>query len=288
LLKLGVHVSIAGKIYKSVDRAVELGCNTMQIFSRNPRQLRKATLGEEDIEIFKKKVKQAKINPVVVHIPYTLNLASVRQPFYKITIREFIIDLIEVDKLGADYLVTHMGSYKGGTEEGGLLRIANALNKIIKETSKVKTKILLENTSGSGRWLGYKFSHHKFIIDRLNNPERVGICLDTAHSWAAGYDIKNLKGLNSLLNEIEEEIGIDKLKVVHLNDTQEELGSLIDRHFAIGQGKIGRLGFSRIVNHPKLKDLPFILETPKKGQEDDIKNLAVVKKLYKDGLYKRS
>lgn len=288
MLKLGVHVSIAGKIYKSIDRAVELGCNTMQIFSRNPRQLRKATLSEEDIEIFKEKVKQAKINPVVVHIPYTLNLAAIKHSFYKITIREFIIDLVETDKLGADYLVTHMGSYKGGTEEGGLLRIANALNKIIKETKGVKTQILLENTSGSGRWLGYKFSHHKFILDRLNKPDRVALCLDTAHSWAAGYDIKNLKGLNALLDEIDKEAGIDKLKVIHLNDTQEELGSLKDRHFNIGQGKIGRFGFSRIVNHPRLRDLPFILETPKKDQQDDLKNLEVVKKIYKDGLHKKN
>ena len=288
MLKLGVHVSIAGKIYKSVDRAVELGCNTMQIFSRNPRQLRKTTLGEEEIELFKKRVKQAKISPVIVHIPYTLNLASTKHSFYKITIREFIIDLIEADKLGADYLVTHMGSYKGGTEEGGLLRIANALNKIIKETNDVKTEILLENTSGSGRWLGYKFSHHKFVLDRLNKPQRVALCLDTAHTWAAGYDIKNLKGLNNLLDEIDEEVGIDKLKVIHLNDTQEELGSLKDRHFNIGQGKIGRLGFSRIVNHPKLRDLPFILETPKNDQQDDLNNLGVVKKIYKDGLHKKS
>ena len=280
MFRLGVHVSIAGKIYKSVERAAELGCNAMQIFSRNPRQLRKSSLSEEDIKIFREKVKQAKIKPVVIHIPYTLNLASNKSGFYKITIREFIQDLIEADKLKAEYLVTHMGSFKGGTERGGLLRVANALNKILKETEGVKTKVLLENTSGSGNWLGYKFSHQKFIFDRLNLAKRVGICLDTAHAWAAGYKINESEGLSSLLKEIEQEVGLEKLKVIHLNDTKEKLGSRNDRHEAIGKGEIGARGFKYILNDPKLKDLSFILETPKENKEDDMKNLSVVRRLY--------
>ena len=274
-------MSIAGKIYKSVDRATELGCNTMQIFSRNPRQWRKTLISEEDAEIFRKKVKKAKIKTVAIHIPYLINLATVKKSFYKATIREFIADLIEAGRLEADYLVTHMGSFKGGTEEGGLLRVAQALNKILKETKAVKTKVLLENTSGSGHWLGYKFSHQKFVLDRLNRPEAVGICLDTAHAWAAGYKINESKGVDSLLDEIDQEVGIERLKVIHLNDTQEELGSLNDRHFGIGEGNIGRRGFKLIVNHPKLREVPFILETPKKSDEDDVKNLKAVRKLYK-------
>jgi deoxyribonuclease-4 len=280
LLKLGVHVSIAGKIYNSVERATEFGCNTMQIFSRNPRQWRKASLEEEEVETFKKKVKKAKINPVVIHIPYTLNLASSKHKFYKITIREFILDLLEADKLKADYLVTHIGSFKGGTEKGGLLRIVNALKKILKETKDVKTMVLLENTSGSGHWLGYNFSHLRFILEGLDWNERIGICLDTAHAWAAGYKIDDIKGVNSLVEEIDREVGIARLKVIHLNDTKEDLGSKHDRHYAIGEGKIGKKGFSAILNHSKLKDLPFILETPKKSEEDDIKNLKTVRKLY--------
>ena len=280
MFRLGVHVSIAGKIYKSVERAAELGCNSMQIFSRNPRQLRKSSLSEEDIKIFREKVKQAKIKPVVIHIPYTLNLASNKSGFYKITIREFIQDLIEADKLKAEYLVTHMGSFKGGTERGGLLRVANALNKILKETEGVKTKVLLENTSGSGNWLGYKFSHQKFIFDRLNLAKRVGICLDTAHAWAAGYKINESEGLSSLLKEIEQELGLEELKVIHINDTKEKLGSRNDRHEAIGKGEIGARGFKYILNDPKLKDLSFILETPKENKEDDMKNLSVVRRLY--------
>lgn len=281
LLKLGVHVSIAGKIYKSIDRAVELGCNTMQIFSRNPRQWRKAGLSDEDAEIFKSKAKEANVDPVVIHIPYLINLATVNRSFFKITVKDFILDLFEADKLGAEYLVTHPGSYKGGTEKGGLSRVSQALNKILKETKGVKTKILLENTAGSGHWLGYKFSHHRIILEGLNIPESVGICLDTAHAWAAGYKINEPRGLNALLDEIEKEIGLKRLKVIHLNDTQEDLGSLRDRHYDIGAGKIGRSGFDLIVNHPKLKEIPFILETPKDSQDEDRENLKVVRSLYR-------
>ncbi|MBN3039778.1 MAG: deoxyribonuclease IV [Candidatus Omnitrophica bacterium] len=280
MLKLGVHVSISGNIYKSVDRAEQLGCNTMQIFSRNPRQWRKENLSQEDIQKFRQKILQAKIKPLVIHIPYTLNLASSRRSFYKTTIRDFILDLEETDKLGANFLITHMGSYKGGTEIGGLLRVINALKKILKETAGNQTVILLENTSGSGSWLGYKFSHHRFILEELGWSERVGVCLDTAHAWAAGYKIDNVKGVEDLLTEIDKEVGIKRLKVVHLNDTQEALGSKKDRHLAIGQGNIGRRGFKAIINHPDLQKTAFILETPKDSDEDDINNLRAVRKLY--------
>tara|TARA_B100000315_G_scaffold254784_1_gene296566 strand:- start:307 stop:1170 length:864 start_codon:yes stop_codon:yes gene_type:complete len=286
LLRLGIHVSIAGKIYNSVGRAKELGCNTMQIFMRNPRQWRKSSLNDEDIALFKKEVLKEKIKPVVVHIPYTLNLASHKPSFYKITIREFITDVKECDRLGVQYLVTHMGSYKGSTEEAGLRRVANALKKILKETKDTKTMILLENTSGSGSWLGYKFSHHKFILDELKGDKRVGVCLDTAHCWAAGYKIDDKEGVDSLLSEVDETAGIDRLKVIHLNDTQEPLGSLKDRHFAIGEGSIGRRGFKCILTHNSLKDVTYILETPKynENEGDDIKNLETVKKLHSNSV----
>lgn len=280
MLKLGVHASIAGGIYKAAARAVSLGCNTMQIFPRNPRQLRKESLSDEDAILFRKGVKKAKIDPVVIHIPYTLNLATVKKKLYKISIREFIVDLIEADKLGAQFLVTHPGSYKGGAEKAGILRLINALNKILKATEGVKTTVLLENTAGSGCWLGYNFAQLGEIIKGLNNPQRVGICLDTAHAWAAGYKINDAIQLNSLIREIDKEAGIKKVKVIHLNDTEVELDSRVDRHFAIGEGKIGKTGFKYILNHPKLRDLPFILETPKKEDDDDKKNLQTVKKLY--------
>ena len=280
MLKLGCQVSIAGKIYEAVERATRLGCNTMQIFARNPRQWRKSSLSDEDIKIFKEKVKAAGIKPVVIHIPYTLNLAAAKDNFHKITIREFTQDLLEADKLGVDYLVTHMGSYKGSTEERGLLKIVKALKKILNATKDVKTMLLLENTSGSGSWLGYKFSHHRFIFEKLNWPQNLGLCLDTAHCFAAGYGIDSQSGVDALIAEIDEQVGIERLKVIHLNDTQEKLGSLKDRHCDIGRGNIGEKGFRSILNHPALRDLPFILETPKDSDEDDIRNLSMVRELY--------
>lgn len=284
MLKLGCQVSTAGKIYEAVERATRLGCNTMQIFARNPRQWRKSSLVEEDIKIFKEKVKLANIKPVVIHIPYTLNLAAAKESFHKITIREFTQDFLEADKLGADYLVTHMGSFKGSTEEKGLLKIVKALKKVLAAGKDVKTTLLLENTSGSGNWLGYKFSHHRFILERLSWPQNLGLCLDTAHCFAAGYSIDNAAGLNSLIAEIDEQVGIERLKVIHLNDTQEKLKSLKDRHCDIGRGNIGKRGFRLIVNHPALRNLPFILETPKESEEDDLRNIAAVKELY-DGIH---
>jgi deoxyribonuclease-4 len=218
-----------------------------------------------------------------VHIPYTLNLAATKESFHKITIREFTQDFIEADRLGVDYLVTHMGSYKGSTEERGLFKIVKALKKILSSAKDAKTMLLLENTSGSGSWLGYKFSHHKFIFDKLDWPQNLGLCLDTAHCFAAGYNIESQAGLDSLIAEIDEQVGIDRLKVIHLNDTQEKLGSLKDRHCDIGRGNIGKRGFRSIINHPALRNLTFILETPKDSEEDDLRNMAAVKELY-DGV----
>jgi deoxyribonuclease IV len=285
---LGVHVSAAGKIYKSIERAEALGCNTMQIFARNPRQWRRKSLSRQDIEIFRKKREKSKIGPVVVHVPYLLNLASGKESFHKITIREFSKDLAEADKLRVDYLVTHMGSYKKSTEKAGLLRIAEALNLILENTKGSKTQVLVENTAGSGSWLGYKFSHFKFIFDKIKMQDHLGVCLDTAHAWAAGYQINKKKNLQELISEIDQEVGIDKLKVVHLNDTQVELGSRLDRHFHIGEGNIGKDGFRFILNHPKLKNLTFILETPKENEKDDLKNLEMVRRLSVNGIYKKN
>jgi len=261
----------------------------MQIFARNPRQWRRSTLNPQDIKLFRKKLKAAKIKPLVVHIPYTLNLAAAQARFHKISIREFSQDLIEANELGADYLVTHMGSYKGlASEEAGLVKIAKALEKILEQTKGVKTTILLENTSGSGRWLGYNFEHIGFILKSLHFSKRVGICVDTTHAWCAGYAINTQNGLNEFLNEIEEHVGLERLKLIHLNDTLDDLDSKKDRHYHIGKGKIGEGGFYIILNHPTLKGLPFILETPKKKENDDYMNLKTVKRLYRNELHKRN
>lgn len=276
---LGVQVSIEGKIYQAPERAHKLGCNTMQIFSRNPQRWREDFLEPIDIEEFQKRQEKFKIKPLFIHIPYLINLASPNPRLYAASIEAYIEDILEAQTLKADYIVTHMGSHKETSEEEGLARLIEALDRILEKTRNTNVGILLENTAGSGSWLGYKFIHQKEIIQDLKQKERLGLCLDTAHAYLAGYDIATKDGLEAMLDEIEELVGINLIKLIHLNDARGELGSRHDRHEHIGKGKIGLEGMKRVINHTKLRNLPFILETPKKNEEDDIMNLNTVRKL---------
>ncbi|HPL82731.1 MAG TPA: deoxyribonuclease IV [Candidatus Omnitrophota bacterium] len=276
---LGVHVSGAGKIYESLNRAHELGCDTMQIFARNPQQWQGKVLDSSEVEEFKARRDKFKINPVFIHISYLINLASPEARLYQGSIKAYINDMREAERLKADYIVTHMGSHKDTSEDAGIKRLVIALNKILDETSGSKVGILLENTSGSGSLLGYKFEHQKKIIAGLKKKSRVGLCLDTAHAYLAGYDLRTKDGLDSMVDEIEKLIGIKLVKLIHLNDAAGALASHHDRHDHIGQGSIGMEGMKRIINHPKLKNIPMILETPKEGPSSDAMNLKLVRKL---------
>lgn len=276
---IGVHVSIAGSISDALDRAKALKCNSLQIFSRNPRQWRQLELKNEEVQEFRQKRKKYKIEKVVVHIPYLINLASPYKVLYRKSINAYVEDLKETEKLGAEFLVTHMGSHSNTSELAGIDRFSSAVNTIFENTKGIKTRLLLENTSGSGSWLGYKFVHHKMIYNRVKQPERLGICLDTAHAFTAGYDIKTEVGLNSMISEIDELVGIDKVGVVHFNDSKKAFASHIDQHDNIGKGEIGLPALQRVIKNPKLKNAVFILETPKAAKEDDEINLAVTRKI---------
>jgi len=278
-MRLGVHVSINEAIYEAVEEAKMLGCETMQFFPRNPRKWRRHKLKEDDIEEFKVRRKQLGIDPVFVHVPYPSNLASPINLLYRGSIKSYIEDVQEIDCLGADYLVTHMGSHKKTSEAKGIKRITKALNLILEKTKNTKVTILLENTSGSGSWLGYKFQHQKEIIDGLDDKSRIGLCFDTCHAFSAGYDFTTPTGLELMLKEIDELVGLDRLKLIHLNDTKDKCGSKRDRHQHIGKGYIGKEGFRILINHPKLRDLPMILETPKESDEDVLKDLELVRSL---------
>ena len=277
---LGVHVSGAGKIYQTLDIAKNLGCDTMQIFSRSPQSWRNgAQLAPEDIREFNVRRKKFKIDPVFIHISYLINLASPDPRLYNGSIQAYIEDMQEAEKLGADYIVTHMGSHKETSEYAGIARLTDALNRILDKTKGSKVGILLENTSGSGSWLGYKFIHHKEILAGIKQKERIALCLDTAHAYAAGYDLASKDGLKSMADEIETLVGLKLVKLIHLNDAQAKLGSRLDRHTHIGKGNIGLEGMRRIINHPVLKNCAFILETPKDTLTADIKNLKLVRRL---------
>lgn len=278
---LGVHISGAGKIYQTLERAAGLKCQTMQIFARNPQQWRSGSLNPKDIEEFKSRRKIFHIDPVFVHISYLINLASPNPRLYQGSIRAYIEDMQEADKLKVDYIVTHMGSHKETSEEAGIKRLIVALNKILSETKGSKVGILLENTSGSGSWLGYKFAHQKKILAGIKEKSRVGLCLDTAHAYLAGYNLATKQGLDKMLAEIDAQAGLKLIKLIHLNDAYGELASHHDRHDHIGKGSIGLEGMKRIINHPKLKNIPMVLETPKDNEASDALNLALVRKLSK-------
>lgn len=278
---LGVHVSGAGKIFESLNRAHDLGCDTMQIFSRNPQQWQGKPLDSADVEEFKARRNKFKINPVFIHISYLINLASPEPKLYAGSIQAYINDMQEAERLKADYIVTHMGSHKDTSEEAGIKRLIIALNKILDNTSESKVGILLENTSGSGSWLGYKFEHQKKILAGIKEKSRVGLCLDTAHAFLAGYDLSKKEGLESMLCEIEQLVGVKLIKLIHLNDACGALASHHDRHDHIGKGSIGLEGMKMIINHPKLRDIPMVLETPKSEPTSDATNLRLVRKISK-------
>ncbi|MCM8778880.1 MAG: deoxyribonuclease IV [Candidatus Omnitrophica bacterium] len=274
-MRIGFHVSISGGLLKALERAERLHCQTMQIFSRNPRGWQLNKVKKEEIEEFKEKRKKKEIYPLFVHTPYLINLASPEKIIWKKSINFFVEDLHFSEIIGADYLITHLGSHKGKGEDFGERRFAEGLNRAI-ERAETKIGILLENTAGQGRSLGYNFFQIKRIRDKIIKKEIIGLCFDTSHAFSAGYKINTQEGLGDTLRELES-LGLWKgFILVHLNDSKTDLGERLDRHEHIGEGKIGKEGFKVILNHPYLKALSFIMETPRKSDRDDFKNLRTV------------
>jgi deoxyribonuclease-4 len=278
---LGVHVSISGKIFKSIDRAKAIGCTAMQIFSHNPRGWKVSPLLDDDVRIFKEKLNESKIHPLVVHTSYLINLASPDEDLYKRSIDSFKLDLERADMLGATFLVTHIGSSKDRDIQYGIKRASDALNSVLEDDKNRKIKILLENTAGSGSIIGYRLNQIKAITDSVKENHSLGLCFDTCHGFASGYDLRDMDSIEELIKEIDSLLGMDRLCLIHLNDSKGSLGSLIDRHEHIGKGKIGIKGFEMLINHQAMRDMPMILETPKKEEQDDVKNLSTVKGLRK-------
>lgn len=281
-MKIGCHVSIAGGIDNSVVRAGELGCNTMQIFSKNASTWREKILKEDEVESFRGNLKNSNINPVFIHTSYLINLASPSDELYFKSINAFIEEMKRADLLLPDpYLIIHPGAHTGAGEEYGIQRIIRALNIILEKSAdlNLKTMILLEDTAGSGTHLGYTFYQLKRMIEGAKDRKKIGICFDTCHAFTAGYDLSHQEGVEQTLEEIDKYLGLERLKVIHLNDSKFPLGSRKDRHMHIGKGYIGLEGFRVLVNHKYLKDLPFVLETPKHDEKDDLKNINLVKSL---------
>ncbi|MFA5072344.1 MAG: deoxyribonuclease IV [Nitrospirota bacterium] len=277
-MRIGFHVSISGGFSLSVRRAYDLGCSCMQIFSRNPRGWTVKPLDGDDIAEFKKLREQWDIMPVFVHTNYLINLASSKQDLYQKSIEQFIIDIERAEKLGAEYVVTHLGSASSKNVDWMINRVAEAINMAMK-LHPPKAKILLENTAGESGDMGYEFEQMQEVITQIRDSSHVGICYDTCHGFAAGYDIRTKEQVDALAEKIDSTVGLKRLLGIHLNDSLRDFGAHVDRHWHIGEGKIGSDGFRVFLNHPKFKDIPKIMETPKDSEEDDPRNMKMVRSL---------
>lgn len=278
-MRFGAHCSIANGLSGVLEEAEKLNCETVQFFSRSPRvwQGRKVTLAE--IKKFKERQKSLDIYPLTLHTPYLPNLSSQDDKLYQRSLEVFIEDLVYAGILGANYLAFHPGSYSLEADHiEGCKRLIEALNLILSQVRNGVT-LLIENTAGGGRKIGWNFQELGRIVEGVKEKNRIGLCFDTCHAYAAGYEISEKSGLEKTLKEIDKFIGLEKIKFLHLNDSKKPLGSKIDRHEHIGKGHIGIEGFRLILNHPVFGKLPGIIETPKENSLADKHNLSLLRTL---------
>ena len=261
--RLGAHLSIAGGLPRAVDRAEASGCQALQIFTKSAGQWRAREIPPEEIALFKRRVRETGIRPVVAHNSYLINLAAADPALREKSIASLCEELDRAEALGLDGLVMHPGSYTSGTEAAGLRLIAEGLARIFEQRPEAKTRVLLEHTAGQGTNLGHRFEHLAEIIERLGRSRRVGVCLDTCHLIAAGYDICSEAGYQETFRQFGRIVGFSRLKAFHFNDSKKPCGSRVDRHEHIGKGCLGIEPFRRIVNDPRFAKLPMLLETPK-------------------------
>lgn len=277
---LGAHTSTSGGVSKAIERAVKLGFTAIQIFTKNNNRWFSKPLEENEISKFKTLLKQSNIKYVVSHDSYLINLCAVKPDLLKKSREAFIDELTRCELLEIPYLNFHPGSHTGRGEEEGLKVIAESINIVHEKTKNFNVSSMLELTAGQGTTLGYRFEHIAKIIEMVDEKERMSACIDTAHIFAAGYDIRTKDSYEKTMSEFDKIIGLEKLKCFHINDSKKELGSRVDRHEHIGKGFIGKEGFTNIMNDKKIESVPKILETPKgKEQLEDLENLAVLKSL---------
>ncbi len=277
-MRVGVHVSIAGSIDKAVDRAIEKSCDTFQIFSRNPRGWHYRALNTREIELFINKLDRSGLFPAVVHMPYLPNLAAPDDGIYKRSVDSLIEELRRCGALQVPYLVTHLGSHRGYGKAGGFLRVIEAINTAFHKVDN-EVMLLLENTAGTKNSMGSTFEDIKYIFERIEYKDRIGICFDTCHAFAAGYELRTEEGLKTTIRHFDAIIGLNHLKLVHLNDSKGDFNSRLDRHEHIGLGYIGEDGFRVILSDQHIRKLPMILETPIDARRGDAENLAKVRAL---------
>lgn len=279
---LGAHMSIAGGYYKAVDAAHECGCDCVQLFTKNNNQWRAKEITSEDVERFQAALAECRITHPLSHSSYLINLAAPDGELWKKSIDALVVELQRAALLGIPYVVVHPGAYTTSSEAKGLKRIARAIDTIHRQTKTLAANILLENTAGQGSNLGWRFEHLAAILDSVKNPDRLGVCIDTCHAFAAGYPMGTEKEYKETIRQLNKTVGVKLVKAFHLNDSKREFGSRVDRHEHIGRGHLGLEPFRLLLNDRRFRKIPMYLETPKgkeKGEDLDAINLRTLRSI---------
>ncbi len=277
---IGLHISIEKSLDMAFDRAKEIGCTTFQIFTRNPRQWQFKPIQEEQITAFREKRKKSGFRSVVAHMPYLPNLASSDKATIKASRHSLDEEVKRCDALGIDFLVTHLGSHRGSGTMPGVKKVSEAVNEAL-AGSDGTTTILLENMAGQKNSVGARFEELMLILDRVRKSQRVAVCLDVCHAYAAGFDFAGPDEVARTMTIFDECVGYDRLKVVHLNDSKGQLGSNLDRHEYVGKGRIGRKGMRAFLHYRGIRERPMIMETPFADLKGMRQSLALVRTLLK-------
>ena len=265
----GAHMSIAGGCDKAITAAVAHDFDTVQLFTKNNNQWNAKELSDDDISLFRATLKTSKLKYPTAHDSYLINLASPDETLYQRSLEAFVVEMQRAEALGLSYLVMHPGTPTDGAESAGIRRIVRALDKVHKRCPGFDVRILLETTAGQGHSLGWRFEHLAAILDQVREPERLGVCVDTCHVFAAGYKLWPEDEFDKTFRQFHKLIGLPKLKAFHLNDSKKPLGSRVDRHEHIGQGHLGLEPFRLLVNDPRFAKVPMIMETPKEEPNDE-------------------
>jgi deoxyribonuclease-4 len=274
--RIGFHAPIKGGLHQALLIAKEIGCDTVQIFSRNPRGWAAKPLSAEDVALFRKTRRVTKLSPVVIHCNYLVNLAAADDLMLQKSRASFREEVERAILLGVDYLVVHPGSARGACESDGIRTCANSIKFASRRLKFGKLKILLENTAGQGECIGHRFEHLREIMDSCPKIP-LGVCFDTAHAFTAGYDIREEDGLAALIDKFNSSVGARNVRAIHFNDSRAAYNSRVDRHWHIGEGHIGADALRRVAQHPKLAHAAFILETPYDDPRADLKNLNALR-----------
>ena len=279
---LGAHNSIAGGYYKAVEEAVACGCDCVQLFTKNNNQWRAKPITDDEASRFRRALAEGGISHPISHNSYLINLAAPGDELWKKSIDAFVVELQRAEALGIPYVIAHPGAYTTSSEAAGLARIVSALDEVLRQTRGLLVGVLLETTAGQGTCLGWKFEQLAEILTRAAAPERLGVCVDTCHVFAAGYPLSTEQEYKDTMKQLDQTVGLMQVRAFHLNDSKKPLGSRVDRHEHIGAGCLGLAPFRNLLNDQRFRNIPMYLETPKgeqRGKKWDEINLAALRSL---------